>query len=215
MSDGIVILHGIYRTNRCLRGMASFFEEAGFNVLNLNYPSTKYPIEILTDIIHRDIAPFVSDCGGRIHFFGYSMGGLLIRSYLHRYRPDTLGRVVMVATPNQGSEMADFLQHWWVYKKLYGAAGQQLITSQDAFAHHFGQADYELGIIAGITKTDPITSRIMRQPSDGKVSVESTKLNGMSAHMVMPSSHMSFVRNQEMWKQTLYFMQNGAFKNAP
>ena len=72
-----------------------------------------------------------------VHFVGYSMGGLIIRAYLQKYRPQHLGRVVMLGTPNQGSEVADAIRHFWLYRRFYGPAGQELITDQTAFAHLF------------------------------------------------------------------------------
>ena len=146
------------------------------------------------------------------------MGGLLIRAYLNKYRPEKLGRVVMIGTPNQGSEVADFVQNWRLYQKLYGPAGQQLITKQDSFSHFFGQVDYELGVIAGNRPIDIISSRIISKPNDGKVSIDSTKITGMKGHVVVPSSHTFFPTHKQTWQQTLNFLQNGQFtgtNNAP
>ncbi len=33
------------------------------------------------------------------------MGGLLIRAYFKKYKPDKLGRVVMIGTPNHGMQV--------------------------------------------------------------------------------------------------------------
>ena len=51
------------------------------------------------------------------------MGGLVIRALLNRYRPDNLGRVVQIGTPNHGSEVADFLKNDWLYRLFFGPAG--------------------------------------------------------------------------------------------
>jgi pimeloyl-ACP methyl ester carboxylesterase len=211
MSDGVIILHGIFRTHRSMRGLAGFLEKSGFRILNLDYPSTKHSIETLADVIQHDITQFASQISGQLHFVGYSMGGLLIRAYLNKYRPEKLSRVVMIGTPNQGSEVADFLQAIKLYRWLYGPAGQQLITKQDNFLRHFGKVDYELGIIAGNKPIDPISSCIIRKPNDGKVSIESTKLDGVKEHIILPCSHTFFPSNREMWAQVLHFLKTGLF----
>ncbi len=139
------------------------------------------------------------------------MGGLVIRAYLHRYKPQNLGRVVMIGTPNQGSEVADFLQTRKLYRMLYGPAGQQLITDQSGFMHHFGAVDYEVGVIAGNRPVDLISSRIIGKANDGKVSIDSTKLSGMKDHVIVPSSHTFFPSNPHMLMQTLEFLKQGKF----
>lgn len=207
--NGVVLLHGIFRTHHSMAGMAKFLERQGFSVLNLSYPSTRHDLETLADIIHPSIEQFAIGLEEKIHFVGYSMGGLLIRTYLHKFRPPKLGRVVMVGTPNSGSEVADFIRGWPLYKKVYGPAGQQLITDQSAFQHLFGEIDYELAVIAGSRSIDPVSSYIIGKPNDGKVSIDSTRLNGMKGHKVLPASHTFFPSNRRMWNAALGFLQTG------
>ena len=213
--DGVVVLHGIFRTYRSMGKLAKFLEKKGYRVLNLGYPSTRQPLENLIDHIHPEIEKFSESIDGKLHFVGYSMGGLLIRAYIAKYRQQRLGRVVMLGTPNKGSEVADFLKNNPLYKTFYGPAGQQLVTTQEEFNHIFGTIDYELGIIAGDSPIDPISSRIIGKPNDGKVSIESTRIEGMKDHVVVPSSHTFFPTNQKAWECTAQFLAEGCFNNAP
>jgi len=193
-------------------GLARYLQHNGYEVLNLGYPSTKFPIEQLIDVVHSQIEARTRGRDGTIHFVGYSMGGLLIRAYIAKYKPHNVGRVVMLGTPNQGSEVADFLKRSTLYRWLYGAAGQQLITDQAEFVHLFGQISYELGVIAGNRPIDPISSRIINKPNDGKVSIESTKVEGMSDHIVIRASHTFFPNNRVAWRQTVAFLRGGRFE---
>jgi pimeloyl-ACP methyl ester carboxylesterase len=211
MKEKIIILHGIFRTHRSMRGLANFLERSGYNVLNLRYPSTKYDIEKLADIAHPQIADFISKDQGRTHFIGHSMGGLLIRAYLKKYRPINLGRVVMIGVPNRGSEVADFLKNFYFYKKLYGPAGQQLITNQEKFAHIFCDIDFEIGVIAGNRSIDPISSKIIGKTNDGKVSLESALIEGAKDSVIISSSHTFFPSNRKMWAQALSFIKTRKF----
>jgi esterase/lipase len=40
--DYVVILHGIARSNKHMKKLAWFLSKNGFDVINLNYPSTSY-----------------------------------------------------------------------------------------------------------------------------------------------------------------------------
>lgn len=192
-----------------MAGLARFLRKQGFEVLNLGYPSTRHDLAALCDIIHPRIDTFSHTIDGKLHIIGYSMGGLLARAYIHKHRPAQLGRVVMAGTPNGGSEVADFLKSWRLYRRLYGPAGQQLITDQSAFSALLGAVDYELGIIAGDRTVDPVSSYIIGKPGDGKVSIESTKLAGMKAHIVIPTNHTFMPSNRQMWEGALKFIREG------
>ena len=140
------------------------------------------------------------------------MGGLLTRAYLKQYHPKNLGSVVIIGTPNKGSELADYFKNFWIYKKLYGPAGQELITDQKDFESIFSSSyKYDIGVIAGNRSINPISSLIIDKPSDGRVSVESTKLDG-AKHIIIPCSHIFLPLNKEVWNQTLFFLHNKKFK---
>lgn len=210
--DYVVILHGIARSHKHMKKLAWFLSKNGFDVINLNYPSTSYNIEELTDIINPAISSRITQ-DKKIHFVGYSMGGLMVRALIHKYKYKNLGKVVQLATPNQGSEIADLVKNLWLYKKIYGPAGQQLITDQTAIKHLFGEVNYELGIIAGNSIIDIICWTIIPGKNDGKVAVARTKLKGMKDHIIVNSAHTFFPSNKKVLKQTLHFIQNGQFKH--
>ena len=132
-----------------MRRLEKALRHAGFATLNLNYEARKKPLLALASDIHRPIANFTADHVGPLNFVAHSMGGLLARVYIANYRPARLARVVMLGTPNQGSELADLLKELWVYRTFYGPAGQQLSTAQDATLSALPPLDYEVGVISG------------------------------------------------------------------
>jgi pimeloyl-ACP methyl ester carboxylesterase len=211
--DGVVLLHGISRTARSFRKMQTALESTGFATLNLDYASRRKALEALAEDIHPAIQRFADGLDGSVHFICHSMGGLLARVYIARYRPKRLGRVVMLGTPNSGSEIADRLKDFGIYRAFFGPAGQQLGTQRDAAVEAlFAPVDYPVGIIAGDRSIYPITSAFLPKPHDGRVSVENTRLDRMVDHVVVHTSHPWLVRSGEAIAQTIAFLREGRFK---
>ena len=209
---GVVLLHGISRTARSFRKMQAALERAGFVTLNLDYASRRKALEGLAEDIDPAIQRFADRIDGSVHFVCHSMGGLLARVYIARHRPKHLGRVVMLGTPNSGSEIAERLKNFGVYRAFFGPAGQQLGTRRDAAIEAlFPPVDYPVGIIAGNRSIYPIASRFLPRPHDGRVSIANTKLEGMADHVVVAASHPWLVRNSVAIAQTIAFLREGKF----
>jgi pimeloyl-ACP methyl ester carboxylesterase len=212
VGDGVVLLHGISRTARSFRKMELALQRAGYATLNLDYASRRKPLEALTEDIHPAIELFAGGVTGSVHFVCHSMGGLLARAYLAKHKLARLGRVVMLGTPNGGSEIADRLQNLKAYRVFFGPAGQQLGTKRDAAMVALLPAiDYPIGIIAGNRSIYPISSIGLPRPHDGRVSVINTRLDGMADHIVIRTSHPWLVRNGEAIEQTIVFLRDGKF----
>jgi triacylglycerol lipase len=217
-AEHVVLLHGILRTPRQMRPLQRRLEEAGYVVHNTGYPSTKLDLAALVEHVHASLSEPAVAAGlaaaPRVHFVGYSLGGLVARAYLKRHRPTRLGRVVLLATPNHGSEVADALQPLLPYHWIAGPVGRELGTDRWAIEALFSPVDYEVGVLAGDVSLDPLGSLVLPRPHDGKVSVESTRLPGMADHRVIHASHTFFPANEAVIDQTLAFLRDGRF-SAP
>lgn len=209
----VVLLHGIFRTKRCMKKLEKHLNKLGYQTLNLNYPSTRLDLLELAKIVNTEIEPLVQKAN-KIHFVGYSMGGLLVRVLLNHFRYDQVGRVVLLAPPNHGSEVADLLRNNPLFKRFYGPAGQQLTTQNDTVQSLMGPVNYPVGILAGTRTIDPISSWFIKGLNDGKVSVESTKLTGMQDHLCIPSSHTFFPQHPIVIQQTCHFLAFGCFSHS-
>ena len=122
----VVLLHGISKATRSFRKMQAALEASGFATLNLDYASRRNPLEMLAGHIHSAIAGFatgvdVLSISSVIPWVDSWRG-----SAVHRYRPQRLGRVVVLGRPNGGSEIADRLKNFSAYRAFFGPAGRPL-----------------------------------------------------------------------------------------
>jgi pimeloyl-ACP methyl ester carboxylesterase len=213
--DGVVLLHGISRTALSFRKMQLALERAGFITLNLDYLSRSKALEALAEDIHPAIQHFADSIDTPVHFVGHSMGGLLARVYIARHRPKRLGRVVMLGTPNGGSEIADRLKNFGAFRAFFGPAGQQLGTQRSAVDDAMlPPIDYPVGVIAGNRSIDPVAGTMLPKPHDGRVSVANTRLDGMADHIIVETSHPWLVRNGLAIEQTITFVRDGSFRRT-
>jgi len=210
---GVVLLHGIAGRSLMMRPLEKKLQRAGFATLNIDYESRKKPLELLAEDIRPAIAEFAAHLDGSVHFVTHSMGGLLARVLIDRHRPARLGRVVMLGTPNGGSEIADRLQNVGLYRSYFGPAGLQLVTTKDVTLASLPPADYEIGVIAGNRFLDPIGALfLLPWPNDGRVSVESCKLAEMADYTTVKASHMGLLVHPTSSRQTIAFLRDGQFE---
>jgi triacylglycerol lipase len=211
--ENVILLHGLCRSGRSMETMERALVQAGYKVWNLDYPSRTATIEKLAETV---IGPAVANCendgASKINFVTHSLGGILVRQYLSNHSIPNLGRVVMLGPPNQGSEIVDKLGGWRLFKKINGPAGNELGTDKNSVPNKLGAANFPVGIIAGNRSINWINSFLIPGVDDGKVSVERTKLVGMSDWIQIPATHPFIMKNQTAIAQTISFLRNGKFE---
>lgn len=212
-ADCVVLLHGLARTATSMNPMQRALAEEGFETANIDYPSREYGVEELAGLAIPEGLEACRSIEGieRIHFVAHSLGGILLRQYLSENGIAELGRVVMLGPPNQGSAAVDKLRDWPGFDWLNGPAGLQLGKGEQSVPLRLGPATFELGVIAGNRTIDPITSAVLDDPDDGRVSVADTRLEGMADFVEVEHSHAFMMRMHEPIQLTIRFLRNGAF----
>lgn len=213
--ENVILLHGLCRTSHSMAKMQQALVNAGYTVWNVDYPSRNSLIpKLADDAIGKALAECRQNGATKINFVTHSMGGILVRSYLARNSIPELGRVVMLAPPNQGSEVVDKLGGFKLFKWINGPAGNEMGTGKDSLPNLLSPANFPLGIIAGDRSINWINSLLIPGPDDGKVSVKRTKLAGMTDFIVIHATHPLIMRNNEAIEQTIAFLRNGKFNGS-
>jgi triacylglycerol lipase len=212
-NDYVVLLHGLSKDPQIMMELERYLTPLGYDVRNIGYPSTEFPIEELVRQVWESIQKACPDPNKKIHFVVHSLGSLITRSILAEHPLPNLGRVIMIAPPNHGTEVVDFLSKFKFYRRKFGPAGMQLITGPKGFAATLPQkVDYDLGIIAGNRSVDPFfTWFILPSKGDGKLTIETTKLEGMRDHIVVPTSHPHITKQAVTAHQVAYFLKFDKF----
>jgi len=212
MNEIVVLLHGLGRGTGSMSRIEKSLKEHGYETCNVKYPSRGHPIEDLVEqFVMPQLQAGIRPTTQAVHFVTHSMGGIVARYLLQEHDIPHLGHVVMLSPPNQGSEVVDRFGSWWLFGVVMGPAGRQLGTARTSLPRRLERPTYSVGIITGKRTINPIFSRLIPGDDDGKVSVERARLDGMADFLVVPVRHPFIMRDGEVIRQILYFLQHGAF----
>lgn len=210
-TECVILLHGLARSAHSMDKIAQRLTDEGYRVLNIDYPSRAYSIEELAE---QTITDALAQCGDLpVSFVTHSMGGILVRQFLSNHSIENLNKVVMLGPPNKGTEIVDKLSHLPGFSFVNGEAGAQLGTGALSLPNQLGKANFDVGIIAGTQSINLLLSSLIPDTDDGKVSVESTKVDGMNDHIEMPTTHVFMMRNDDVIKQVICYLKQGKFNH--
>jgi pimeloyl-ACP methyl ester carboxylesterase len=212
--ETVVLLHGLARGPLSLIRLEWALRASGYTVRNLNYDSRSADVATLATTTLGPVFAGASPNGNRIHLVTHSLGGILVRQYLHDHGvPPNLGRVIMLAPPNEGSEVVDRLRDWKLFQLINGPTGMELGTGMADGPRVLGPlpAGVEVGVIAGDRTLNPLLSLLLPGPNDGKVTVAATHVSGETDHITLPGTHTWIMWRGDAIAQVGVFLRDGHF----
>ncbi len=208
----VILLHGLARTSSSMNDLQAALLEANFVVAKIDYPSRKYTVqELAAPAIEQGLALCREQGAQKNHVVSHSMGGILFRQYVTDNGAEQFARTVMLAPPNKGSEAVDALRDVPGFDFLNGPAGLQLGTDSASLPLKLGPASSDVAVIAGTFSINLMLSTFLPDPDDGKVSVESSRLDGMCAHLQVHVSHPFIMEDEEVMPEVISYLKTGRF----
>lgn len=210
--EAVILVHGIIRSSKSMEGMGRYLEEHGdgLEAFGFTYPSTRIGIAESAEYLQSVVESL--EGVEKIHIVAHSMGGLVTRAWLAEHADPRIGRIVMIATPNQGADLADRFAANGLYRVLLGPAGQQMTRKTDGFAAGLPIPSAEFGIIAGGRGTPQGYNPLIPGDDDGTVSIESTRLPGAADFIVVDRIHSLLNSSDKVQDCVLRFLQQGRFR---
>lgn len=199
-SELVVLVHGMGRTARSMEPMRAALDSAGFDVINIGYSSYCCGVAELGETVRRELDARRLPAQRRVHFVGHSLGNILVRWMLTQPDPPVgVGRVVMLAPPNQGSHEAD--RYSGMIGWLLEPIGELRTDSASTVMQLPPVRGVPIGIIAG--------------KHDGKLAVDETRLPEAQEHRVVDGNHAFLMRRPEVLRLTISFLRDGTFGVLP
>jgi len=192
----VILVHGLARRKSSMTELARTFQAAGYNVVNWDYLSTRHDIQESAEALYQCYelnAPY----NRRVHFVTHSLGGILVRRVLKQHELPKLGRIAMLAPPNQGSALARFVARGPIRWAL-GPASEQL-KSDACIEELCATPAVPTLVIAGTMATSAknpfsyVTSQKLEGPNDGTVTVAETRLEGGAAEYIEVQAGHTFI----------------------
>ena len=216
----VLLLHGLGRSPALFKKMERALRTQGYQAVAMAYPS-----------LHGDISAHANNLNAlleklegveRVSFVTHSLGGLVVRAALGRGEAKKahieVERIVMIAPPNQGSQLAQALGEW----KLFGLIlGPSAVAIAEGIAPALPKlTGYEIGVVAGGTGADGFNPWLSGD-DDGVVTVAETKLSGMQDFLLLEATHTFLPQKSKALEASLNFLEFGRFRpeihtdNAP
>lgn len=209
----VILLHGILKSSKHMKKIEKYLEQSDYTVINISYDYKK-SISDIADYVYSKVFAITKnseDEQEEINFVTHSLGGLIVRELLNKYKLNNLEKVIQIAPPNHGSEVASFLKDNYFYKKYCGIAGQELVKDNSGIMNKLGAVNYELGVIAG-NKSNIFGNFLISDINDGRVSTMSTKVEEMKDYIELDLAHNELVKSTKIFEKIELFLRYGYFE---
>ncbi len=138
------------------------------------------------------------------------MGGLITRKYIKSINQDNVSKCVFIATPHNGSKLAEIANHIPFYSRIFRPIEGLLPNS----IQYNLNKDIKIGLIAGDKNKGIIGKLFLLDKSDGRVEVSSVETQDASEMVVLHFGHKEIHQQHETLLLVKNFLLSGKFANT-
>jgi len=196
----VVIAHGMGRSPFSMWGLKKALEAAGYEVYNHGYSSYCCTVGEIGEDLRRELKVRIGPQHTRVHFVGHSLGNIVIRYVLTRDTlPPRVGRVVMLAPPNQGAHAASTFAPYtgWLLKPVIELSSDSLST------------------VKRLPRVQGVEIGVIAARDDRTVKLPETHLDEETAHLVVGGGHSFIMQREDVKQQVVAFLRTGNFLYGP
>lgn len=204
----IILIHGLFMPGVAMIKLRNFFEEKGYTTTVFSY----HTISETPEKSAEKLKVLIESLGDDNAIICHSLGGLLTQKTLSMMeQPDQkVQKVISMGTPWQGASILTFMQQY----RLDGIVGKSLEILLPKNQNEWQFPNIALGSIAG---KSTMGARILfapgkKIPTDGTVTIEETKIKGMTDHTIIPVSHTGLIFSNLAAEKALQFIQENHFE---
>jgi len=186
-----------------MESISRFLNQRSFETLNVPYPSFRKSL----DEIVEETAAAIGPSEKPTHFVTHSMGGIVLRCLANRHPDLVTGKVVMLAPPNQGSEIIDWLEDSPLGRLSLGPGGMSLSTNHVSQKIPDLPGEHETYVIMGRKNRVRVFDSLFEGENDGVVTVAGGKCAGMTRLEVVDADHTFIMGEEEVLKKVASFLR--------
>jgi len=205
MREAVVLVHGIWMNGLEFWRLRRNLERAGYQCHTFKYNVWGKSLADIATHLHGFVEAIDAPV---VHFIGHSLGGIVLMHLFDQFPFTKEGRIVLLASPVNGSAVARRLNCTWLTRWVLGQSMKQGLAG-DVPSWKGWQ---DIGTIAGSL---PLGVGLLvggvDVPHDGTVSVEEVELEGATDAIILPVSHLGILFSSEVVQQVMIFLRAGKF----
>lgn len=213
-SHKVYVIHGFGGFALQMEKINQGLKHEGYLTENYSYPSLTEDLDSVGLDIYQKVKYENFDS---VSFVTHSMGALVVRS-MYQYLDSKVDfpfifRIVMLAPPNKGTEIANFYSGSTA-EFLLGPNVEHMKTDSNSYANKLPIPTCEVGVIAGIRGKKPWFNPFMQSDNDGIVSITHAFMGNEKDISIIKTTHGLMTQQKIVIKMISNFIRTGNFKKA-
>jgi hypothetical protein len=212
-SHHVYVIHGYGSPKFVLNKITRNIKKSGFEATNYGYKSVTDDLEKIGRDLYLDIQHKSYDT---ISFVTHSMGGIVVRSMLKNINDKehfpTVYRIVMMAPPNKGAEIADIYTSRKGFDPIKRPNMWKMRTDSDSYVNTLPIPSHsEVGVIVGYKGNMQGYNREIEGDNDGRVRPQSTLMGIEKDVAYIKAEHTFMTVKDKTVKLIIEFLKEGKF----